>query len=115
MDQPYVSLTGLSVHVKDLEAAKAWYLALPGAELDHEKPGFNAVIRIGTGRINLVMLNREEDFHVEIGTSDLDALREHLGTRGIQPDGPQPERWGQRGIIVRDPDNNLVEFDDQLD
>jgi catechol 2,3-dioxygenase-like lactoylglutathione lyase family enzyme len=115
MDQPtYVSLTGLSVHVTDLEAAKAWYLALPGAEIDHEKKDFNCVIRLGAGRINLVRLNRSEDFHIEIGTSDLDAMRAHLEARGIVPDGPQPEKWGQRGIIVRDPDNNLVEFDDQL-
>ncbi len=114
-DSDSISLTGLSVHVKDLNAAKAWYMALPGAELEREKPGFNAVIRLGSGRLNLVMLNRAEDFHIEIGSSNLDAIRAHLQARGIEPDGPQPAQWGQRGIIVRDPDNNLVEFDDQLD
>ena len=113
----YVSLTGLSIHVKDvatLEAMKAWYLALPGAEIDHERQGFNCVIRIGNGRLNIVTLNRAEDFHVEIGSSDLDAIRAHLKEINIQPDGPQPEKWGQQGIIVRDPAGNLVEFDDQL-
>ena len=115
--QTHVSLTGLSIHVKDvatLEATKAWYLAIPGAEIDHERPGFNCVIRIGNGRLNIVTLKRAEDFHVEIGSSDLDAIRTNLEERNIQPDGPQPEKWGQRGIIVRDPAGNLVEFDDQL-
>ena len=115
--EPNISLTGLSIHVKDqatLEATKAWYLALPGAEIDHERPGFNCVIRIGNGRLNIVTLNRAEDFHIEIGSTNLEALRAHLAERKIQPDGPQPEKWGQQGIIVRDPAGNLVEFDDQI-
>lgn len=114
---PDISLTGLSIHVKDvatLEATKAWYLALPGAEIDHERPGFNCVIRIGRGILNIVTLQKPEDFHIEIGSSDLDALRAHLHERGVQPEGPQPEKWGLQGIIVRDPAGNLVEFDDQL-
>jgi catechol 2,3-dioxygenase-like lactoylglutathione lyase family enzyme len=117
MTETIVSLTGLSIHVKDqatLEAMKAWYLALPGAEIDHERAGFNCVIRIGNGRLNIVTLNRPEDFHIESGSTDLDALRTHLAEREVQPDGPQPEKWGQRGVIVRDPAGNLVEFDDQI-
>jgi catechol 2,3-dioxygenase-like lactoylglutathione lyase family enzyme len=109
-----VSLTGVSLHVKDIEKSKAFYLKVPGAVLEHERPGFFARIRIGTGRINLVRLETEEDFHIEFGTSHLDELREHLAQVGIHEQGVQPDRWGERGLITRDPDGNLVEFDDHL-
>lgn len=78
----HVSVTGVSLHVKDIEKSKAFYLSIPGAVLEHERPGFFASIRIGTGRINLVRLNREEAFHIEIGTDDLGALRDHLVETG---------------------------------
>jgi catechol 2,3-dioxygenase-like lactoylglutathione lyase family enzyme len=109
-----VSLTGVSLHVKDIEKSKAFYLNIPGAVLEHERPGFFASIRIGTGTINLVRLNREENFHIEIGTDNLDALRSHLAQIGVQEQGPQPSQWGEKGLITRDPDGNFVEFDDHL-
>ena len=28
--------------------------------------------------------------------------------------GPHPDLWGQQGMITRDPDGNMVEFDDHL-
>jgi catechol 2,3-dioxygenase-like lactoylglutathione lyase family enzyme len=110
-----VSLTGISLHVQDMEKSKAFYLSLPGAVLEHERPGFFASIRIGSGRINLVRLGREERFHIEIGTNDLEALREHLQQIGVQESGPQPLQWGERGLITRDPEGNFVEFDDHLE
>lgn len=109
-----VSLTGVSLHVKDVEKSKAFYLTIPGAVLEHERSGFFASIRIGAGRINLVRLQREEAFHIEIGTDNLDALREWLAHAGLREEGPQPSQWGERGLITRDPDGNLVEFDDHL-
>jgi catechol 2,3-dioxygenase-like lactoylglutathione lyase family enzyme len=110
-----VSLTGVSLHVKDIEKSKAWYLSLPGAVLEHERPGHFVSIRVGTGRVNLVRLDRAEAFHIEVGTDNVDALREQLKGVGIQEQGPQPQQWGQRGLITRDPDGNFVEFDDHLD
>jgi catechol 2,3-dioxygenase-like lactoylglutathione lyase family enzyme len=115
-----VSMTAVSVHVKDMEKSKAWYLSLPGAVLEFEhagEPGGRpayASIRLGKGHINLVQLEREVNFHIEIGTDDLPAVREHLAAVGIGADGPQPSEWGEDGMVIRDPDGNLVEFDDHL-
>jgi catechol 2,3-dioxygenase-like lactoylglutathione lyase family enzyme len=110
------SMTGVSLHVKDIEKSKAWYLSLPGAVLELEYAGRYpyASIRFGTSHVNLVQLEREETFHIEIGTDDLTALKEQLGQIGIQAYGPQPSEWGEQGMITRDPDGNLVEFDDHL-
>ena len=110
-----VSLTGVSLHVKDIEKSKAFYLSIPGAVLEHERPGFFVSIRLGSGRINLVRLKREEAFHIEMGTDNLGALRDHLAESGIREEGPQPAQWGEQGLITRDPDGNFVEFDDHLD
>jgi catechol 2,3-dioxygenase-like lactoylglutathione lyase family enzyme len=73
-----VSLTGVSLHVKDIQQAKEFYLRIPGASLDHERGDFFASIRIGAGRVNLVRVNREEKFHLEFGSDDLDSLRAKL-------------------------------------
>ncbi|MBO0797140.1 MAG: VOC family protein [Ktedonobacteraceae bacterium] len=114
------SMTAVSLHVKDIEKSKAWYLSLPGAvlELAHAgDPGGRfayASIRLGKGHINLVQLEREVNFHIEIGTDDLSAVRKHLEEAGIREYGPQPSEWGEYGMIIRDPDGNLVEFDDHL-
>jgi catechol 2,3-dioxygenase-like lactoylglutathione lyase family enzyme len=111
-----LSMTGVSLHVKDIEKSKAWYLSLPGAVLELEHAGRYpyASIRFGTSHVNLVQLEREETFHIEIGTDNFAALQEQLERIGIQEYGPQPSQWGERGIITRDPDGNLVEFDDHL-
>lgn len=106
-------MTAVSLHVKDLKKAKDWYLGLPGAVLEFEHAGY-ASIRFGTAHVNLVPLEREEKFHIELGTDDLATLQQELERIGIQAYGPQPPEWGQRGIIIRDPDGNLVEFDDHL-
>ncbi len=111
-----VAMTGVSLHVKDIEKSKAWYLSLPGAVLELEHAGRYpyASIRVGTNHVNLVQLEREETFHIEIGTDNLAALKEQLERIGIHAYGPQPSEWGEHGMITRDPDGNLVEFDDHL-
>ena len=66
-----VSLTGVSLHVKEVQKAKEFYLRIPGARLEHERGDFFASIRIGRGRVNLVRVNREEKFHLEFGSDAL--------------------------------------------
>jgi catechol 2,3-dioxygenase-like lactoylglutathione lyase family enzyme len=110
---PQTSFGGVTLHVTDIECSTAFYLRIPGATLGYERPGQFALITIGSGRISLLKLDRGA-FHIEIGTDDLAALTEHLQAEGIEPTGPQPAQWGQRGLIVHDPDGNAVEFDDHL-
>ena len=109
-----VSLTGVSLHVKDVQKAKEFYLRIPGASLVHERGDFFVSIRIGGGRVNLVRVNREEKFHLEFGSDDLDSLRAKLDEAGIQEQGPQPSQWGQTGLITRDSEGNFIEFDEHL-
>lgn len=109
-----VSLTGVSLHVKDIQKAKEFYLSIPDAILEHERGNFFASIRIGKGRVNLVRVDREEKFHLEFGSDDLHSLRAKLDEAGIREQGPQPSQWGQTGLITRDSEGNFVEFDEHL-
>ena len=108
-----VSPEGVTLHVTDLERSLAFYLKIPGAVLVHQRPGRFALLRIGLGRLSLLQMGKP-GFHVEIGTSNLDALSAQLQQEGIEKSGPQPEQWGELGFIIKDPDGFSIEFDDHL-
>jgi catechol 2,3-dioxygenase-like lactoylglutathione lyase family enzyme len=73
-----VSLTGVSLHVKDIQKAKEFYLRVPGASLEHERAISLPLSGSARGRANLVRVNREEKFHLEFGSVDLDSLPQSL-------------------------------------
>ena len=115
-----VSLEGVSLHVADVERSIQFYSRIPGAELLIHEPGKFARFRMGSGHLHVVHLPEEErNFHVEMGTEDLDQLYTQLKTLGIEPEGPPNARpWGIRDLHVIDPDGNVLEFSgphDELD
>jgi lactoylglutathione lyase len=115
------SLEGLTLHVASVERSRDFYLAIPGAQLLHERGDEFALLQIG--RMKLGLLNRRvlreggPGFHMEVSTAatGVDDLYEQVRANGITPTGPPRDRaWGERTFHATDPDGNLVEFDSRL-
>src|SRR2546421_2748599 len=115
------SLTGLTLHVEDVERSRDFYRRIPGAVLVHHRPGDFALFQLGEGRLGLLSARflRDEGprFHIEVSSSlaGVDELHEQVRANGIEPQGPPTDRsWGERTFHVSDPDGNLIEFDSRL-
>lgn len=108
------SLEGTTLHVSDVERSLEFYKRIPGATVEVHRPGRFALLNIGKSRLSLLGVRASGEFHLEIGTNDLDGLYEQLREEGIEPDGPPQDRWGDRSFLVKDPDGYWVEFDTNL-
>jgi catechol 2,3-dioxygenase-like lactoylglutathione lyase family enzyme len=115
------SLTGLTLHVEDVERSRDFYKRIPGAALVHHRRGEFALFSVGGGRLGLLsarfLAKGAQSFHIEISStlSGVDELHAALRDAGIEPDGPPANRsWGERTFHVSDPDGNRIEFDSQL-
>jgi catechol 2,3-dioxygenase-like lactoylglutathione lyase family enzyme len=104
-----ISLVGLTLHVADVEQSLAFYKRLPGSEVLFYMPGKFALLRVGGGRLGLLQ-DQKRPFHIEIDCQDLDATCAVLKESGFQAEGPTTRAWGERDVLVVDPDGNLVEF-----
>jgi catechol 2,3-dioxygenase-like lactoylglutathione lyase family enzyme len=116
-----VSLTGLTLHVEDVERSRDFYMRIPGAVLVQHRPGDFALLQLGEGRLGLLSARYLEagapGFHVEVSSSlaGVDALYDQVRANGIEPHSPPTDRsWGERTFHVSDPDGNLIEFDSRL-
>jgi len=110
---PAAWLEGLTLHVEDLRRSLDFYERLPGFTVELQRPGQVAVLRAGDFLLGLLAQPRiaRPAFHLEIATTDLDLLHQHLGAVGIRPTGPPRRRpWGERTFHVTDPDGNQLEF-----
>lgn len=104
-----VSLVGLTLHVADVERSVSFYKRLPDTSVLFHMPGKFALLSVGTGRLGLLQ-DRKRPFHIEVDCQDLDATCALLKEAGFQTDGPTTRTWGERDVLVIDPDGNLVEF-----
>jgi catechol 2,3-dioxygenase-like lactoylglutathione lyase family enzyme len=104
-----VALAGVTLHVADVERSFAFYRQLPGAAVLVHMPGRFALLQIGAGRLG-ILADRKRQFHVELEVPDLDAAAVALRALGIEVDGPTTRPWGERDILVTDPDGYLIEF-----
>jgi catechol 2,3-dioxygenase-like lactoylglutathione lyase family enzyme len=104
-----VSLVGATLHVADVDRSLAFYRQLPGVAVLFHMPGRFAMLKVGTGRLGL-LADQKRQFHLEIETPDLDAVAAALRDLGIEADGPTTRAWGERDILVLDPDGYLIEF-----
>ena len=104
-----VSLAGLTLHVSDVDKSLEFYERLPGAVVVFHLPGRFALLRFGAGRLGL-LADRGRAFHVEFQVPDLDDAAARFRDLGMTVDGPTARQWGERDILVHDPDGNLLEF-----
>src|SRR5690242_2646930 len=89
-----VSLTGLTLHVADVERSREFYSRIPGTRLVHHRPGEFALFMVGGGRLGLLQYGK--GFHMEWETPDLDAMYAQLREVGIEPESPPQKRaWGR--------------------
>ncbi|HTT66575.1 MAG TPA: VOC family protein [Gemmatimonadales bacterium] len=95
--------------MSDVERSIAFYRRLPGATVLFHMPGRFALLKFGTGRLGL-LADQKRQFHVELEVADLDAAAGALRDLGIAADGPTVRDWGERDILVQDPDGYLLEF-----
>lgn len=104
------SLDGVTLHVADVEVSLAFYQQLlPDATLAVHRPGQFGLLMIGESRLGLLREGTHQ-FHVEIGSDNVDAVYTRLVAAGIATDGPPRERWNDRNFIVTDPDGYQIEF-----
>jgi uncharacterized glyoxalase superfamily protein PhnB len=106
-----VSLEGVAIHVRDVEAALDFYRRIPGATVLTHRPGHIAIVAIGKNALNLVRIPEQPPFHLEIETDAVDALYERLSEEGFDISGPPVNKpWGERTFYARDPEGNHLEF-----
>lgn len=104
------SLEGLTLHVRDIEASREFYARIPGAVLESHRPGEFALFRIGKSHLGLLQ-STTTGLHLEVSTADVDDFYKRLVAAGVKPVGaPRDRPWGERTFNVRDPDGNLLEF-----
>ncbi len=105
-----VSLTGLTLHVKDVDKSLAFYSKLPGVQVQVHRSGDFALLRLGEMRLGLLRHDTGA-FHIELETENLDNLYEYLKSIDFPVSGPPTvKNWGERDFLVIDPDGNMVEF-----
>jgi catechol 2,3-dioxygenase-like lactoylglutathione lyase family enzyme len=104
-----IALAGVTVHVTDVERSLAFYRQLPGATLVFHLPSRFALLQFGNGRLG-ILADSQRQFHVELEVPELDAMAVTLRELGVDADGPTTRPWGERDILVRDPDGYLLEF-----
>jgi catechol 2,3-dioxygenase-like lactoylglutathione lyase family enzyme len=99
------------LHVRDFEAARAWYERLLGEAsfMAHES---EAVWTLAEGRSVYVAQHPEAAGHsaVTLFVDDLDAQVAEIAGRGLEPDERETYSNGVRKVIYRDPDGNEVGF-----
>jgi catechol 2,3-dioxygenase-like lactoylglutathione lyase family enzyme len=105
-----ISLVGVTLHVADVERSLDFYKRLPDTSVVFHLPGKFALLRLGSGRLGLLQ-DQKRPFHLEIDCHDLDATYALFQELGIPTQGPPTQQaWGERDVLVVDPDGNLVEF-----
>ena len=78
------SLTGLTLHVADVERSRDFYTRLPGAVLVHHRPGDFALFELGDGHLGLLsarfLPKGAPAFHMEVSSTleDIDALHDQV-------------------------------------
>jgi catechol 2,3-dioxygenase-like lactoylglutathione lyase family enzyme len=94
-----MELGGVTLNVKDLEAAKAFYAKLPGSELIRDEPDI-ASFSFGQARVSPKLAD-EPGFHLEMESSDLDQVRNSTNI---------DEDKGDK-VFVSDPDGHRIEVE----
>ena len=113
-----VRLHHTHIFVSNIEATLRFWEDMFGARVlyDMEMAGSrNTMIAIGSGRINIYDQPPREGrggayHHLGIQTDDLDALVEHMESRGFQFQGQVREHGYLRYIMAMAPDNILLEI-----
>src|SRR5258708_29765886 len=101
-----VACQGLTLHVRDVELSREFYLRIPGITLAGHRQGEVALLEINGCLLGLLQLPKAA-FHIELGTQDLDRMYDHLVRKGIEPlSAPRERQWGEKAFNGTDPDGH---------
>ena len=100
------------IHVRDFDAAKAWYTELFGSPPSFLAHDTEAVWELADHRYLFIEENAEHAGHAEhvIFVDDLDARVAEIGKRGIEPFKEETYGNGVRKTLYRDADGNEIGF-----
>lgn len=100
------------IHVKNFEAAKAWYTQLFGSEPSFLPHDTEAVWELADHRYLFIEEKAEGAGHAEhvIFVDDLDAVVAAIAKRGIAPHNQETYGNGVRKVLYRDADGNEIGF-----
>ena len=114
---------GLTLTVENVERSIAFYSGKLGLKVEWNAVPAFAMIRHGAGTIGLLAVaearkegvedssaKQKAAIHVEFTTDDLDALYEHLRSRGVEFAVPPHDEPWERSMTAFDPDGYAVEF-----
>lgn len=109
----------VSINVDDLDAARAFYVDGLGLKvLERPDLGFPGLwLDAGGQEIHLLAQNAGEPLegqHFALGVDDLEAVRIHLEAAGITLSRPQTIPGICVQAFIKDPSNNLIEFNQRL-
>jgi lactoylglutathione lyase len=121
----------VGIRVRDLAVSRAFYESIgfrfvvgpvgpePVAILDHPSGTVLNFILNGTGagRENVLMDVPEKHpgyTHMALAVSDADAVAQELRVRGIEITEGPVDFPGARAVFVRDPDGNVIEFNQSV-
>lgn len=109
------------MHVTDLEQALHFFVDILGFTVEFQQPGYAYVALEGAGI--RILENRDPDergvphrgFAYYVDVRDLEKIEQAIGAKlaTLPADdvvGPIDQRYGQRELMVRAPDGNLVVF-----
>jgi catechol 2,3-dioxygenase-like lactoylglutathione lyase family enzyme len=121
-----IRLEGLTLRVADVARSIEFYGKKLGLRIEIDKSPQFAMIRVGGpggGTIGLLIHDNSDPdgsksttpqqragIHVELTTDHLDALYEHLKSRGVEFFEPPHEEPWERSMRAHDPDGYTVEF-----
>lgn len=99
-----MKLGGVTLNVKDLEAAKHFYERLPGSQLVRDEPDL-ASFDFGGARISL-RRSGETGFHLEMEAPDVSAESDLLAREGVEPVERREDKF-----FLSDPDGHRIEVE----
>jgi uncharacterized glyoxalase superfamily protein PhnB len=115
-----MQLASIRLVTNDLDRLVAFYAALTGAPVARLAPEFaevrlpGAVIAICTERTiqqfnaGAAIAAANRSAILEFQVDDVDGVRARLGDAAAEVMAPTDQPWGNRSMLLRDPDGNLV-------
>ncbi len=128
LDSLIAGIAHIGVRVHDLQTARAFYEGLgfrfvagpvgpePAAILEHPSGTVvNFILNANSGTSKNVLMDLPEKHpgytHIALAVSDLRAVQAELSDLGVRiTEGPMKLGPGVRALFVRDPDGNVIEF-----
>jgi catechol 2,3-dioxygenase-like lactoylglutathione lyase family enzyme len=106
-------LDHLAIRVRDLEAARRWYVDLLGMALEFEVPGRRTVALQDDAGLTLFLDETAEEVapdavSLTFQVDDVEATYRRLAARGVAFEAPPGKRFWGYGAELRDPDGHLV-------